>query len=179
MSHQWSPVGVWLWEAMEPSPSRGGQGVVRGLWGSQKSEITGSQSRACQTSLDAVEELRTKWGPWGWLAHPQGRRKKWAGREGVLGGFHMGKSPWSGPCLERRKAFWWEVRRGSLGESLSHRSSTAGIDEQRQSMILELYCRKAERKREVSHGHVERRGGEGGEGRRAGDERKKGESLRE
>jgi hypothetical protein len=45
-------------------------------------------------------------------------------------------------------AFWWEVRRGSLGESLSHHSSTVGLDEQRQSMVLELYCRKAGRKRE-------------------------------
>jgi hypothetical protein len=35
-----------------------------------------------------------------------------------------------------------------LGESLSHRSSTAGLDEQRQSMVLELYWRKAGRKRE-------------------------------
>ena len=31
----------------------------------------------------------------------------------------------------------------SLAESLSHRSSTVGLDEQRQSMVLELYCRKA------------------------------------
>ena len=39
----------------------------------------------------------------------------------------------------------------------------AGLDEQRQSMVLELYCRKAERKREgrkreISHGHMERSG---------------------
>jgi hypothetical protein len=43
-------------------------------------------------------------------------------------------------------AFWWEVRCGSLGKSPSHRSSTVGLDDQRQSMILELYCRKAGRK---------------------------------
>ena len=61
-------------------------------------------------------------------------------------------------------AFWREVRCGSLGESPSHRSSTVGLDDQRQSMVLELYCRKAERKRkgkgkrEASHGHVERGG---------------------
>ena len=35
---------------------------------------------------------------------------------------------------------------GSLGES---RSSMVGLDEQRQSMVLELCCRKAERKREA------------------------------
>jgi hypothetical protein len=58
-----------------------------------------------------------------------------------------------------------EVRRGSLGESLSHHSSLVGLNEQRQSMVLELYCRKAggkregrKRKREASYGHVERRG---------------------
>jgi hypothetical protein len=43
------------------------------------------------------------------------------------------------------------------------RVSTAGLDEQRQSMVLELYCRKAggkreSRKREISHGQEERRG---------------------
>jgi hypothetical protein len=75
----------------------------------------------------------------------------------------MGKSPWSSPWLEHRKAFWWEVRCDSLGESLSQHSSTAGLDDQRQSMVLELYCRKARsrresRKREVGHGHVERGG---------------------
>ena len=76
---------------------------------------------------------------------------KWeraSGREGLLGGPHMGESPWSGPWLERRKAFRWEVKHGSLGENLSHGSSMAGLDEQRQSMVLELYCRKAETKRE-------------------------------
>ena len=41
-----------------------------------------------------------------------------------------------------------EVKRGSLGESLSHCSSTVGLDKQRQSVVLELYCRKTERKRE-------------------------------
>ena len=66
----------------------------------------------------------------------------------ALDGFHLGKSPWTGPWLEHRMAFWQEVRYGSLGESPSHRSSTVGLDEQRLSMVLELYCRKAERKRE-------------------------------
>ena len=47
-------------------------------------------------------------------------------------------SPW----LERRKAFWREVRRGSIVQTLK------GLDEQSRSMVLELYCRKAERKRE-------------------------------
>jgi hypothetical protein len=51
---------------------------------------------------------------------------------------------------------WWiehrktrqEVRHGSLGESLSHHSSTVGLDEQRQSMVLEFHYSKAERKGE-------------------------------
>ena len=43
--------------------------------------------------------------------------------------------------------------------------SLADLDEQRQSLVLELYCRKAERKREgrkgeASHGYVEK-GGKG------------------
>jgi hypothetical protein len=41
-----------------------------------------------------------------------------------------------------------EIRNGSLGESLSHPPSTVGLDEQRLSMVLELYCRKAGGKRE-------------------------------
>jgi hypothetical protein len=39
-----------------------------------------------------------------------------------------------------------DMARSTLGESLSHRSSTAGLHDQRQSMVLELYCRKAGRK---------------------------------
>jgi hypothetical protein len=60
----------------------------------------------------------------------------------------LGKNPWSGLWLEHRKAFLLEIRHSSLRESLSHHSSIVGLDEQRQSMVLELYCRKAGRKRE-------------------------------
>jgi hypothetical protein len=70
----------------------------------------------------------------------------------------------SGPWLEHSKAFQWEVRRSSLGESLSHRLSMVGLDKQKQSMVLELYCRKARRKIEAGHGHLER----GGKGEREG-----------
>jgi hypothetical protein len=54
-----------------------------------------------------------------------------------------------------------------LGESLSHGSSMVGLDEQRQSMVLELYCRKAgkkreSRKREAGNGQVAGGGGGGG-----------------
>ena len=56
--------------------------------------------------------------------------------------------------------------------------------EQRWSLVLELYCRKAGRKREgkrkrgASHGHMDRMGKEGREGELE-IESKKGESLRE
>jgi hypothetical protein len=59
-----------------------------------------------------------------------------------------------------------------------------GLVEQKQSTVLEFYCRKAERKREgkrkrgAGHGHLERSGEGRGKGR-ARDESKKGESLRE
>ena len=49
-------------------------------------------------------------------------REERAGSEGALGGSHAGESLWSSPW----KAFQWEVRHSSLGESLSHRSSTVG-----------------------------------------------------
>jgi hypothetical protein len=74
----------------------------------------------------------------------------------------VGKSPWPGLWLEHREAFWREVRCGSLGESLSHCSSTASLDEQRQFIVLELYCRKAGRKREGRKretGHGQKREG--------------------
>jgi hypothetical protein len=59
---------------------------------------------------------------------------------GALGDSYTGESPWSGLWLECSKAFRWEVRHGSLGEYLFHCSSTAGLDEQRQSVVLELFC---------------------------------------
>jgi hypothetical protein len=66
--------------------------------------------------------------------------------------------------LEHRKAFHQEIRSSSLEKSLSHHPSTAGLDEQRQSMVLERYCRKAggevERKRERD-GPWPREGGKG------------------
>jgi hypothetical protein len=97
--------------------------------------------------LDTAEELRTKWEVPGVdqsALGPTGGEGRW--RWGT--GSHMGESPWSGQWLACRKAFQQEVRHGSLGENLSHRSSMAGLDEQRQSMVLELYSRKAGRRRE-------------------------------
>jgi hypothetical protein len=41
-----------------------------------------------------------------------------------------------------------QIRNGSLGESLSHPPSAVGPDEQRQSMVLELYYKNAGGKRE-------------------------------
>jgi hypothetical protein len=71
-------------------------------------------------------------------------------------------------------------RLGLLGESLSHHSSLVGLDEQRQSIVLELYCRKAGRKRE---GRKRERGqpwprGERGERREREGGLEKGESLK-
>jgi hypothetical protein len=47
------------------------------------------------------------------------------------------------------KAFWPELRHSLLGKNLPHLSSTAGFHDQRQSMVLELYCRKAGRKERI------------------------------
>ena len=66
--------------------------------------------------------------------------------EAALDGSHADESSWSGLWLEHRIAFWWEARHHSLGESLSHRSSMVGLHDQRQSMVLEPYCRKTGRK---------------------------------
>jgi hypothetical protein len=79
----------------------------------------------------------------------------------------------------------WEIRNGSLGESLSHPPSAVGLDEQRHSMVLELYYRKAGRKRKGRRGEArekeskrekgeERRGEE-----RRGEDKERGERGRE
>jgi hypothetical protein len=52
---------------------------------------------------------------------------------------------------------------GSLGESLSHHPSTAGLDEQRQSVVLEFIVERQWEREEVGrvrdrHGQEERRG---------------------
>jgi hypothetical protein len=117
--------------------------------------------------------------PRGRLGQPWSRRETRARREGELGGSQAAESSWSGQWLEHRK-IWHEVRRGSLGENLLHRSSTVGLDEQSQSMVLEFYCRKTERKRagkrnrEACHGHMERRG----EGRGKGEQEMRGRKVR-
>ena len=61
---------------------------------------------------------------------------------------NTGESELCGSGLEHRKAFHREIRNGSLEKSLSHPPSAVGLDEQRHSMFLELYYRKAGRKRE-------------------------------
>jgi hypothetical protein len=110
--------------------------------------------------MDTTEELRTEWG-----ISPGAEGKRGQGEREALCGFHTGESPLSGLWLECRKAFWQEARCGSLGESLSHSSIKSGLEEQRQSMVLELCCRKAGgrgkgRKREAGHSHVEKGGRE-------------------
>jgi hypothetical protein len=115
-----------------------------------------------------VEEPRTKWGSWGQLSQPRGQREERAGEEGGSGWFSRVLGLVHG----------WSAGRPS-SKNLSHCSSTVGLDEQRQYMVLELYCRKAGgrregRKREAGHGHI----GGGVKRRRARDESKKGESLK-
>jgi hypothetical protein len=50
--------------------------------------------------------------------------------------------------MKHRKVFRWEVRCGLLEGNNSHHSSMVGLDEQRESMVLEFYCRKTGAKRE-------------------------------
>ena len=101
--------------------------------------------RRAENKMGALEEA---WSPPG-LKGGEGMER------GVAGWFPHGRESVVQSC--------WDVRRCSLGERLSHRSSKVGLDEPRQSMVLELYYRKVGRKRkgrkrEISHCHVERRG---------------------
>ena len=74
--------------------------------------------------------------PWGGSVSPGSKGRRGQGEREALCGSHMGKSPWSRPWLEHRKAFLWEIRHGSLEEDLLHCSSMADPNEKRQSMVL-------------------------------------------
>ena len=166
-------MGDWLREATDPSSVGGGQGAVLGTRFSASGipDTTGHRGRA-ENRMGAPGAAQSALVPKGGESRGRGRCWMVPTQVRVLGLVH-GRNA-GRPSRGR-------VRRASLGESLSHHSSMAGLDEQRQSMVLELYCRKAERKREgrkretTSHGHVERWGkGE----REGGLESKKGESLK-
>jgi hypothetical protein len=105
-------------------------------------QVPGSQPPVSRAVYGRGAENRIE-APWRHSARDERRRGQ---GKGALDGSHAGESPSSGLWLEHRMAFWWEVRRGSLGESLSHHSSMADLHDQRQSMVLEFYCRKARRK---------------------------------
>jgi hypothetical protein len=81
-------------------------------------------------------------GGWGGLIIPgaEGRRGK---RRGGTGWFPCGREPLVRSLAGAQDGLLPGVRCSSLGESPSHRSSTAGFDDQRESMVLELYYRKA------------------------------------
>jgi hypothetical protein len=113
--------GTWLCEATKP--------LLRGWWtrGNPRYQVLSLR----HLTLDTTEELRTKWGPWGRLAQPCDRREERAGEEG-----HWVVSTWVrvfglvlGWSIGRPSEGEWGVRHGSLGESLSHRSSKVGLDD--------------------------------------------------
>jgi hypothetical protein len=146
---------------LDPSSVEVGQG---------QSSVTGSQSQAPHTGY--CGRAKNKWRPQSTLG-PKGGENR--GR-----GVRLGVSTWA-RVLGQSLAGEQESLPGLLGESLSYHSSTAGLDEQRQSMVLELYCRKAERKREGrERGWPWPQGDreEGRERRRGREESKKGESLK-
>ena len=108
---------------LDPSSAGGGQGAVLG---------TRFSDSGIPDTAGHFRKAENKWGaPGESLASLGAEERRGQGEKGALGGSHMGESPWSSLWLECRKAFWLEVRHGSLGESLFHHSSTVGLDEQR------------------------------------------------
>ena len=75
------------------------------------------------------------------------------------------------------KAFHLEIRNGSLQESLSLPPSAVGLDEQRHSMVLELYYRNAGkregRKEREKEERLERKRVRGREERRGQERRRR------
>jgi hypothetical protein len=124
---------------MYPSSAGGGQGAVLDtrFLASGIPDTTGHRGRA-ENRMRAPE----------WFISPGAEGKRGQGERGALGGSHM-ESPWFNPWLESKKAFQQEVRHPLLFRGKPKLcSSTAGLDEQTQSMVLKLYCRKAGRTRE-------------------------------
>ena len=91
----WPRVAAWPWEGTDPT-----RWVVDK--GSSKHRVPSLQ----HPMLDTPEELRTEWGPRGGTGFGAKRRSR---GEGSLNASHASKSPWSGPGLEHRMAFWREV----------------------------------------------------------------------
>ena len=77
-----------------------------------------------------LERAENKVGATGTAWSAQGPKGEEGKRE-VLRGFHSGKSPWSGPWLEPRKVFRWEVRHDFLEESPLCCPNMANLNEQR------------------------------------------------
>jgi hypothetical protein len=80
------------------------------------------------------------------------------------------------------KVFPQEIRLASLGESISHCSSMGGLDEQRQSMVLEFTVERQGEREKVERGRQTTwpcgKRGKGRERRRDKDESKKSKSLK-
>lgn len=135
----WPQVGFWLWEATEPH--------LPGGWTKESPRSLGLMEAKDNRFLvlgipDTAGHLgraENKMGALGAALSSPGLKGERAGGEDGLGGSHAGESLWFSLWLERK-----EVRLGSLRESLSHHSSMAGLDEQRQFMILEFYGTKSE-----------------------------------
>ena len=90
-------VGVWLCEATDPNLAGGGQGAV-----------LGNRSQPLASHAGYRGGAENKWGTLGGSVsfRAKGRRGQ---EERALDGSHAGESSWSGPWLEHRKAFRWEV----------------------------------------------------------------------
>jgi hypothetical protein len=126
--------------------------------------------------------MRTKWEPCRQLGQPQGIKEEREGGERALGDSHSGENLWADPWQSAGRPSSRRLDMALQGKILFHCSSMAGLDAQRQSMVLEFYCRKAARREKVERGRPAMVCGERGEGRerrRARDETKKGKSIRE
>jgi hypothetical protein len=108
-------LGVWLCEATDPSSSDGGQEAVLGsrFPASGIPYTTGHQGRDGNRMGD----------PGAAQSAPEPKGREGRGR----GCWVVPTCPWSILWLEYREAFQPEVRRYSLGESLSHCLSTGRL----------------------------------------------------
>jgi hypothetical protein len=103
-------------------------------------DAPGSQPWTSDTPLNTAED--NKWWPQGLLISTGEKGGDGRGRGYLMvptrARFFGLVHGWSAGRTSSRR-----LDNGSLGQSLSHHSSMVGLDEQRHSVVLELYFRKA------------------------------------
>ena len=143
MLSTWHRVDVWLWEATGSQLTRGWtRGSPRSL-GLTEARDNRFSVLGIPDTTGHFRRAENKIGAPGAAQSSCGLKGGEDMERGGTGWFPRGRESLVQSVVGTRKPFSWLVR----GKSIPL-FNTAGFDEQRQSVVLELYCRNAGRKRE-------------------------------